>query len=516
MHEPTRNFFIFSVIFCIAGSLVAPAQTLETGTKGNRYKRTYVNADGREYSFIEPDANDGKSSLEFSRGMFTAGTCGAVAGLTVDAVSGADSLSFQFNGDGTRIVSVSCVIHNACGSSRLETSLSSPSGMLINPSTCTATWTTTCIYNVAAGFVFTFDLGSQTVTAGVRPPSSCSTTCTVVQFSFSLPSPPPTAPTAPSATAATNIDHASFTANWSSATGASGYRLDVSTSSSFTSYISGYQNLDVGDITSRSVSGLTANTTYYYRVRAYNASGTSDNSSTISATTLSNAPSAPTLASPSNSEAIPFTSTTLSWNASAGATSYAVQVSTSASFSSSIIDTSTTAVYWVLGDLDYGTTYYWRVKAANEESASSWSATWSFSTPSAPSYMNIQVKGGSATSILLQDIQKLTFSNLTSIGNETSANAIRAFTLLQNYPNPFNPSTTIEFNIPKPGNVDIRIFDIRGQLVRTLQSSFLAPGTHSFVWDGKSNGGQSVASGAYLCQVVFYDVLLTKKMLLIK
>ena len=68
--------------------------------------------------------------------------------------------------------------------------------------------------------------------------------------------------------------------------GATGYRLDVSPSSSFSTYVPGYQNLNVGNVTSRSVTGLNASTTYYYRVRAYNGAGTSGNSNTISVTTL--------------------------------------------------------------------------------------------------------------------------------------------------------------------------------------------------------------------------------------
>jgi RHS repeat-associated protein len=67
--------------------------------------------------------------------------------------------------------------------------------------------------------------------------------------------------------------------------GATGYRLDVSTSSTFASYVTGYQNLDVGNVTSRAVSGLAASTSYYYRVRAYNGNGTSANSNVISVTT---------------------------------------------------------------------------------------------------------------------------------------------------------------------------------------------------------------------------------------
>ena len=64
-----------------------------------------------------------------------------------------------------------------------------------------------------------------------------------------------------------------FMASWPSVNGALGYMLDVSTSDSFSSYVDGYHDLDVGNVTARVVAGLNRGTTYYYRVRAYGATG---------------------------------------------------------------------------------------------------------------------------------------------------------------------------------------------------------------------------------------------------
>ena len=68
-------------------------------------------------------------------------------------------------------------------------------------------------------------------------------------------------PSSPVANPATFVASHSFTANWRSVSGATGYRLDVATNNSFTNYVAGYQNLNVGNALSRSVTGLNASTT---------------------------------------------------------------------------------------------------------------------------------------------------------------------------------------------------------------------------------------------------------------
>ncbi|HET6419777.1 MAG TPA: InlB B-repeat-containing protein [Geobacteraceae bacterium] len=90
----------------------------------------------------------------------------------------------------------------------------------------------------------------------------------------------------PTATAATGVTDAGFTANWGAVSGATGYYMDVATDSSFTGFVSGYQNRDVGSSTSVAVSGLAPGSGYHYRVRAYIGYVTTVSSNTIDVTTL--------------------------------------------------------------------------------------------------------------------------------------------------------------------------------------------------------------------------------------
>jgi hypothetical protein len=80
-----------------------------------------------------------------------------------------------------------------------------------------------------------------------------------------------------------------FMASWGGVSGAIGYRLDVSTSSSFSSYVNGYQDFDVGNVTGWVVTGLNPGTTYYYRVRAYDATSLGAYSDVMTVTTTATA-----------------------------------------------------------------------------------------------------------------------------------------------------------------------------------------------------------------------------------
>ncbi len=119
-----------------------------------------------------------------------------------------------------------------------------------------------------------------------------------------------TIPTAPIATAGTSITTTGFNANWNAFAGATGYYLDLATDGAFTNFVPGYNNKDVGNVTTLNITGLNPGNRYYYRLRSYNGGGTSDNSNTITVYMVPNAPVA-TLASNTT-----FTSFTANWNSS--------------------------------------------------------------------------------------------------------------------------------------------------------------------------------------------------------
>ncbi|MGA9365006.1 MAG: T9SS type A sorting domain-containing protein, partial [Bacteroidota bacterium] len=160
--------------------------------------------------------------------------------------------------------------------------------------------------------------------------------------------------------------------------GATSYQVQVSTSSSFTTTVVNQSGITS---TSYAVSGLINNTVYYWRVNATNASGTSAYSSNWSFTTIVGAPSAPTLLSPSNAATGVSIPPTLNWNASTGATSYQLQVSTSSSFTTTVVNQSgITATSYAVSGLNNNTVYYWRVNATNAGGTSAYSSNWSFTT----------------------------------------------------------------------------------------------------------------------------------------
>ncbi|MFA6435481.1 MAG: glycosyl hydrolase family 18 protein, partial [Elusimicrobiales bacterium] len=183
------------------------------------------------------------------------------------------------------------------------------------------------------------------------------------------------APTVPGGLSAGGVSGSAFTLGWTASTdnvGVAGYRLDVSLNSGFTSFVSGYNNLDVGNVISKSVSGLSAGTAYYVRLRAYDAAGNiSANSAVLTATTLAASDtSAPTVPGGLAASGVTGSAFTLGWTASTdnvGVAGYRLDVSLNSGFTSFVSGYNNLSVGNVtsksVSGLSAGTAYYARLRA---------------------------------------------------------------------------------------------------------------------------------------------------------
>ena len=88
--------------------------------------------------------------------------------------------------------------------------------------------------------------------------------------------------------------------------------------------------------------------------------------------------------------------------------------------------------------------------------------------------------------------------------------------LAQNHPNPFNPTTTIAYYLPQAGLRTLQIFNLKGQLVKTLVQGNLAAGKHQITWDGRDSNGMEASSGIYLYRLQSSGISLERKMVLSK
>jgi hypothetical protein len=92
-----------------------------------------------------------------------------------------------------------------------------------------------------------------------------------------------------------------------------------------------------------------------------------------------------------------------------------------------------------------------------------------------------------------------------------------SLSLQQNVPNPFNPATRISYEIPDGGaNISLRVYDVSGQLVKTLVNGFQSSGTRTVTWHGRNDMGQPVTSGIYFYKLTGPSFSETKKMILLR
>jgi len=145
-------------------------------------------------------------------------------------------------------------------------------------------------------------------------------------------------------------------------------------------------------------------------------------------------------------------------------------------------------------------------------------------------YFEVDVAGGTDVELTDEDFALVT-GDLLEVGGgkrafRGTAGALgfeKRFTpasyrdeLAQNYPNPFNPHTTIAFSLARKSDVVLRIYDVRGALVRTLVADSREAGNHRVLWDGRDNGGSAVATGVYFYRLQARDFVATRKMVMLR
>ena len=91
-----------------------------------------------------------------------------------------------------------------------------------------------------------------------------------------------------------------------------------------------------------------------------------------------------------------------------------------------------------------------------------------------------------------------------------------AFVLHQNYPNPFNPVTSLRYDLPEDGLVNITIYDMMGRIVKTLVNGSQTAGYRSIQWNTANDNNEPVSAGLYLYTIQAGDFRQTKKMVLLK
>jgi hypothetical protein len=115
------------------------------------------------------------------------------------------------------------------------------------------------------------------------------------------------------------------------------------------------------------------------------------------------------------------------------------------------------------------------------------------------------------------DLAAAGFDSLTSDAPEVAPGArLPIVSLGPAVPNPFNPTTRLELDVRVARPVSVAVYDVRGQLVRTLLEARREPGRYSLTWDGRDGAGHRVASGAYFARLQSGDVLQVQRLVMAK
>ena len=174
----------------------------------------------------------------------------------------------------------------------------------------------------------------------------------------------------------------------------------------------------------------------------------------------------------------------LGWTAVPGAISYRVQVAADPNFSEIVAELGNLGEPTLpfQGDPAFGT-YHWRVMAEHGAAPSGWSLARSFTPNAASSVDDVPGAQGLALSV---------------------------------FPNPFNPATTVSFELPRDGHVNLTVYDLAGRLVRTLADGEFATGRHDVAWNGRDKQGLHAGSGVYLMRLVTPSGVISMQATLLK
>ena len=260
-------------------------------------------------------------------------------------------------------------------------------------------------------------------------------------------------------------------------------------------FVTGYNNLNVGNVTSHAVSGLDPETTYYYVVRAYDAyAQTSANSDEIEVTTTEDATvpvelSSFTVALNSTNQAV------LTWvtQTETGVNGFYIYRNTEGDLANALLvsslipatNSSQQQVY-IYRDKELngaGTYYYWL-------QVSDLNGSESYHGP-----ITLVYEGE----------------------NDHHIPVIPEFTELKKiFPNPFNPSATISYGLVEAAPVSIKIYNSRGQMVRSFEEGWQNAGSYNLTWNGEDNSGRSLPTGVYYIRMQAGNKSFDKKAVLMK
>jgi hypothetical protein len=126
-------------------------------------------------------------------------------------------------------------------------------------------------------------------------------------------------------------------------------------------------------------------------------------------------------------------------------------------------------------------------------------------------YVGIQCVSDDAFTLFVDDV-----TSSGKVANDDPNAPISITELHNNYPNPFNPETTISYSVKAADKVSLQIYNVKGQLVKTLVNEVKNIGKYSIVWNSIGDSGQKVTSGVYFCRMTSGSYSSSRKMILMK